>query len=242
VSSQNQAPDEADDLFNFDDLFRGSSQPESVGAGASTSAPLSAPRPTPTSPAPSSAAAPGQLPLVKAVAPKPAAPAPAPSANPAALPRRFGAPTVALLLIATLANLALVGVVWRSMSGMGSALSAAVDKVANANESPPATAPRAVEAWEYLNIKVPTSNESKQALDAAAKDLSQGDFERARARLYSLLAVVDRFDVSLRAGVTSRAQVMLADSFREQADRIEAQGAARPAQSGFLTPSEGTQR
>lgn len=241
---------EEEDLFNFDELLR---SPSKVEPAASAAAPAPAPSPAPATPraqvlAPKPAAAsapptivntPGQLPLVRPVAPTGPAPlSPQAAALSAMLepqPRRVGALTLATLGIATLVNLALVGVVWRSMSGMGSALREVGDQVARASETSteaPRTSPQEV---QQLAVPAPTSLEGEQALDAAAHDLSLGDFEHCRARLYSLLTVIDRFDAKLRSSLSSRAQVMIADSYREQANRVEREALARSGESGFLS-------
>jgi hypothetical protein len=248
----NPTPNEEDDLFNFDDLFRSpsKSEPATVAAPAAsataTRAPAAVPKPLVASAAPAPANTPGQLPLVRPVTPKPqSAPVPQTEARTAMLerePRRASALTFATLGLATLVNLALVGVVWRSMSGMGNALREVGDQVARASELSAEPAREPGHEWQAIMDAAPKSGEGEQALEAAAHDLAIGDFERCRVRLYSLLTVVDRFDVKLRSGLTSRAQVMIADSYREQADRVERESATHVGESGFLSVPGESQR
>ena len=52
--------------------------------------------------------------------------------------------------------------------------------------------------------------------------------------------MIDRFDAAQRAGIASRAQVLAADSYREQADALERQSAgflpAAPETANGATP------
>ena len=247
MTAGNPTPNEEDDLFNFDDLFRGPSNAEpATGATPAPAATVTAPRapasavkPPVASATPAAANTPGQLPLVRPVTQRPqSATAPLAAALPAGLApesRRSGALSLAAIVLATLVNLALVGVVWRSMSGMGSALREVGDQVARASESSaqPANDPE-LERQQVRDAE-PQASEGEQALEAAARDLSLGDFERCRVRLHSLLCVIDRFDAKLRSRLTSRAQVMIADSYREQADRIERESATLSGESGFIS-------
>ena len=257
MSTDSKQPSEDDDLFNFDDLFRAPStgEPAVVTAPAvaqtvfapapaartpvatakptATVKPAAATQPTPTN---------AQLPVVKAVAPKvaeaPTAKLAAPLAMPPSETRRASPLTLVAVGMAMLVNLALIGIVWRSMSGMDAALREVGDHVARASE--PAAHEQIVkpQTWQALVIEAPTDGEAERALESAAADVRLGEFELARTRLYSLLSVIDRFDVKLRASLTSRAQVLIADTYREQADRVEHETAADAAQSGFMKLSQ----
>lgn len=239
----NPTPEEEDDLFNFDDLFRGPSKAESATATARVPPALPKPAPAAASAAPAVASTPSQLPLVRPVTPRPPVQtAPLAAAPPVIEPRRAGGLNLAALGLATLVNLALVGVVWRSMSGMDSALREVGDQVARASEPSSSTANTPRHEWQQLMDAAPVSGEGEQALESAAHDLSLGDYERCRVRLYSLLAVVDRFDVKQRSRLTSRAQVLIADSYREQADRVERESATHAGESGFISVPGKAQR
>lgn len=155
-----------------------------------------------------------------------------------------------LLACAVLGNLALVGVVWRSMKDMSAALvrdeAPATRSTGHDEEhlvappkhaSPDAPVRRAPEIEPIGSAEphgtAPDPQEGELALETAAEEIRLGEFERARARLYSLLSVLDRFAPTERSGLASRAQVLVADSYRAQADALERQVA------GFV-PADGS--
>lgn len=194
-------------------------------------------RPLPAQAAGTQGQAAAQLPLVMPVTAKPAS---APSFEAAAQPQsssrakqRPSILTFAALVLATLVNVALVGIVWRSMSSMDSALKevgARAGQIDEPSEPAPLTPSS---AWKDLSLLAPKSDEGELALATAAEEIARGEYESARARLYSVLSVIDRFDAKVRSNLASRAQVLAADSFREQADRVEREAAAVAA-PGFV--------
>ena len=238
--SESTPINEDDDLFNFDDMFRRAGKTPAVTVPAvakpalvssealAASSALSA-RATPIDSPP-----PGQIAHVKPVVPKLSeALVTAESGfvgQHAASSRRPGAWTLAALLVAAAIQLAFVGIVWRSMSGVGDALREVGDRVAHANELTAAEG----QAWQDLSAQAPAPDEGEVALTEAAEEIRQGEYERARARLYSLLSVIDHFDASQRANLASRAQVLAADAFREQADALERALSKAPETSGFI--------
>lgn len=176
------------------------------------------------------AAAQAQVAAVKAVVAKTPEPAPAREV-PASRPRsnRW---TLVAFAVATAVNLALVGVVWNSMSGVGDALRDVGENVARAQDG---GEPRS-SAWSQITLDAPKADEGELALETAAAEIERGEYERARARLYSLLSVLDRFDVDLRPNLAARAQVLAADSYRVQADAAEREILESSSRAGFVTP------
>ncbi|HUR28975.1 MAG TPA: hypothetical protein VM509_12370 [Planctomycetota bacterium] len=208
---------ENEDLFDFDNDRH---------AAATPSAPVAA-KPAVLQEAPS--VAPTQLPpaqpLVEHVAvTRPAPPAPVVEPRPPArTERKNNLPTRALLALAILVNVALVGVVSNSMSGMRSALQEVgeIARRSNAEGAHGKSGEKA--AWQELDLEKSASAEAETALTTAALEIRRGEYERARARLYSLLSVIDRFPPSARSNLAARAQVLAADAYREQADAVERQ-------------------
>ncbi len=183
----------------------------------------------------------GQLPLVMPVTAKTAS---APISDAAAqIPtasrgkQRPPILTFAALLLATLVNVALVGIVWRSMSSMDSALKEVGERAGRVEEYTQPAPPAQRSAWQDLSELAPKSDEGELALATAAEEIARGEYENARARLYSVLSVIDRFDAKLRSNLASRAQVLAADSYREQADRVEREAGAVAA-PGFVAESK----
>ncbi len=268
MATDNPPINEDDDLFNFDEMNRGSSRAavastplaaapaSSIGAAVAPVVVATAPQPNATServiatasaaplpqPAPAipSRAPPGQLPLVKPVVvkaaePKVAASRPAP-AKASVVRQRPAALTLALLAGALLVNVVLVCVVWRSMTGLDAALRQVGESVAHANDSTATNAAKQPSGWQDLEIKSPNSKEGEVTLAAAAEEVRRGEFERARARLYSLLSVIDRFDAAARPNLAARAQVLAADAYREQADALEHKSIASQAEPAEKHP------
>ncbi len=136
--------------------------------------------------------------------------------------RKGASPTVWVLVLVAACNLALVGVAWRSLGTMETA----IDKVgarlsdpllvtpADGSDEPRGEAP----ATTWRPPEVSTAPEGRQTLELAREDLERGAFGRARRRLYSLLAVLDRVEVSEREDVEARARLLVADSWRLEAE------------------------
>lgn len=210
--------DEEDDLFNFDNGRYVASPSSSVAV---------APPPAAQEPA---SAPPSQLPLARPVVervvePRPVLPAPVVATQvPVQAPRVEVASsrlTRVLLALAVAGNIALVGLVWSSTSGMRSALQE-VGEIARRSTVPDTkVAEVKPAAWQELDLKKSVSAEGDTALDVAAEEITRGEYERARGRLYSLLSVIDRFPAGVRSNLAARAQVLVADAYREQADALE---------------------
>ncbi len=183
----------------------------------------------------------GQLPLVAAQLAKPAStPTSEASAQVQTASRGKQRPSIltfAALLLATLVNVALVGIVWRSMSSMDSALKEVGERAGRVDEHTDPAPPVQPSTWKDLSSLAPKSDEGELALATAAAEIARGEYESARARLYSVLSVIDRFDAKVRSNLASRAQVLAADSFREQADRVEREAGAIAA-PGFIDESK----
>lgn len=209
-------------------------------APAPVTPPNAAPQEKPAAPAVAkpvarvtTAAAQAQVAAVKAVVAKPPETAPT---REVPVPRpRSNRWTLIAFAAATAVNLALVGVVWKSMSGVGDALRNVGENVARAQDG---GEPRA-SAWSQITLEAPKADEGELALETAAAEIERGEYERARVRLYSLLSVLDRFDVDLRPNLAARAQVLAADSYRVQADAAEREMLEVSSRAGFVaTPSE----
>lgn len=135
-------------------------------------------------------------------------------------------PTAALLALVALGNLALVGVAWRSLDTMGTAIGEVGSRLGEqplvrAAAQPPAAgagAP-AVDAWRP--VEVDDEPEGRQTLELARGDMEQAAFGRARRRLYSLLCVLDRLEPAERADIEARARLLVADCWRLEAERAK---------------------
>ena len=249
---------EDDDLFNFDDMKPDSAQapieaskPEGNVAVSIEAKPVatnqaaaskSSAEPARTTPAPAPAIPSrepaAQLPLVKPVVFKQTEERVAPSiAEPPTAKvgrQRLSVLTLLLLVLASLVNIVLIGIVWRSMSGMDKALNEVALRVAHANDSNAGDATKKKAAWQSLVVEAPNSDEGELTLAAAAQEIRHGEYERSRVRVYSLLSVIDRFDAKVRPNLEARAQVLAADSFREQAEAVERESASPAGARGVL--------
>ena len=197
----------------------------------------------PAAPAVLTSTTPGQLPLVKpvvakAVEPRSAAPA-APLAPVRASGKRPAALTFGLLGIAMLLNIALVGVVWHSMSGADAQKNPEALPVVHQSVPAPIAVVTKPPAFQNLDIHVPQPSEGELALAAATDEIKRGEYERARARMYSLLSVIDRFKIAERPNLAARAQVLAADAYREQADAVERQTISVHEAPGFVSELAG---
>lgn len=238
------AIDEEDDLFNFDELIP--STPTVAPAPAATSKhdddameAVLGPAPVASKPA---AAEPQRA------KPQPAAPLPTPArpetqARPEAQatarsepqPNVVATPTtvvttsrssgwlVGALALIGVSNLALVGLVWRSID--------------RSDARPAQVAPHVVEEYPRTDERVdrePSTTarlpsafdvrpEGEETLETARTAIERGDHQRARELLHGLLAVADRLPDHVRLDVEARATFLIAESFRAQADALEAE-------------------
>lgn len=69
-------------------------------------------------------------------------------------------------------------------------------------------------------------DEGVAALERAAELSANGEHQRARESLYALLAVCDRLSAESRLDVEARARLLIADSWRLEADALESELAA----------------
>lgn len=155
---------------------------------------------------------------------------------------------VPLLLVMAAANLALVGLTWRSMGPAdGPALPALValpSAEEQAGELDPALRTEADQAAgrgtgpRGFTRTVPALASSRDdawaILDEAQRALDAGEFVPARRTLYAMLTVIDRVEAAERPDLESRAAYLVAESYRLQAaalkPRPEAVAAAEAAQ------------
>ncbi len=136
-------------------------------------------------------------------------------------------PTAVLLALVAICNLALVGVAWRSLgtvetavSEVGMRLGEQVLAQASAQRAAPIESAAGPAADTWRPIEVDEKPEGFQALELARDDIAQGAFARARRRLYSLLCVLDRVEPSRRTDVEARARLLVADCWRAEAERL----------------------
>ena len=66
-----------------------------------------------------------------------------------------------------------------------------------------------------------TPNQRHRAFDEIEVQIASGDYQAARGRLYSLLAVVDRFDAVRAREIEDQASYLLADTYRLEAEAQE---------------------
>lgn len=263
------AIDEAEDLFSFDELLDVQAQIGDASAIApgtghgpafanldedAMSAVLGpdptkvAPTPTATStptetkratPAPTAAPAPAQSEPAVAVA------AAAPTAPTRKSKHRKGSPLlIGALAVFALANLALVGLTWKSMSTLQQSLgsqpgSSGVHEggatAANTTTPPP------VVVHDRIPSQLDVRPEGEETLDAAHEAIERGDFAGARRMLWGLLAVADRWAPSRRDDLEARATFTIADSYRLEADTraaSEAQHAPAERELGEVHAAE----
>jgi hypothetical protein len=145
---------------------------------------------------------------------------------------------VPLLLVMAAANLALVGLTWRSMGPPREPALPALSALPSADQQAgefgtagrggpdqsrgvgprgftrtvPALASSRDDAWAILD-------EAQRALDA-------GEFVPARRTLYAMLTVIDRVEAAERPDLESRAAYLVAESYRLQAAALKPRPAA----------------
>ncbi|MCE9593733.1 MAG: hypothetical protein K8S98_06035 [Planctomycetes bacterium] len=261
------AIDEAEDLFSFDELLDVQAQigdDASIAAGTGR-APAFAnldedamsavlgPDPTKAAPTPAATNTPSET---KRATPAPAAPAPAPAAPAAAAAVAPSAPTrnrkhrkgspmlIGALAVFALANLALIGLTWKSMSTLQESLGSQPGAsgvhdggatATNANSAAP------VVTHERIPSQLDVRPEGEETLDAAHEAIERGDFAGARRMLWGLLAVADRWAPSRRDDLEARATFTIADSYRLEADTragSEAQHAPAERELGEVHAAE----
>jgi hypothetical protein len=201
-----------DDLFQFDER-----------AGAAASAAPSAPATEPA-PADASLRAMGLVDDTLADGPELDGPIQRPAWGPWGRRAPLPPVVVPLLLVVAIANMALVGLTWKSL-GREERPSASAE---HTTEGPaqgtgePETHPAQGERHgEALGRGLPhlsaSRDEAWAALDDAERTLAAGEFVAARRALYGLLTVLDRGELAERPDIEARAGFLIAESYRLQA-------------------------
>ena len=126
-----------------------------------------------------------------------------------------------VLALAALFNVLLIVFAWRSLSSVQALVLQMGDRVIETTDRIRAeTAERAEELARSALPVVAPRPEGFATLDNARAAMEHGEFERARAMLYALLAVADRIEPSARRDIEARASFLIADSYRLQADSV----------------------
>lgn len=159
---------------------------------------------------------------------------PAPNATPRPARELRGSPLLlAGLALFAVANLALIGLTWKSLSTLEQSLDVrAADATTPAEAGPDGAAlaqrraPSDVAAAR-LPARLEPRPEGEETLEAAREAIARGDHEGARRMLWGLLAVADRWEPARRDDLEARATLAIADAFRLQADARAAAASAR---------------
>ncbi|HVS08618.1 MAG TPA: hypothetical protein VMS76_01995 [Planctomycetota bacterium] len=126
-----------------------------------------------------------------------------------------------VLALAALFNVVLMAFAWRSISSVQALVVQMGDRVIQTTDQIRAeTAERAEELARSALPVVAPRPEGLATLDNARAAMERGEFERARAMLYALLAVADRIEPSARRDIEARASFLIADSYRLQAEFV----------------------
>lgn len=235
-----------EDLFDFDAVSSGGEEEESLREVlAAFDAEAVAPVARVEALAPSAGASAIRQVRAEGAARPAAAPETAPSAGPTSTPWLS---RVSLILLASVTALnALVAVVvMRStnvvregLQEVGSSMESTVRRLEDGVREVARSEVSAAQGLPALDAQ------THPALERAVEEIASGDFVRARQRIYSLLAVIDRLAPSDRDAVESRASYLLARTYhlealaragssaqdgREEADGATAQDAAAAPQ------------
>ncbi len=183
-----------------------------TAAAAPDPAPAATPIPVPV-PDPATAAQPGAVPYVLV---------------PQATPGRFSKATIAIsaAAIVTLANVAVIAApMFTKGAETGPTVTQAPVKI-EAPEPDAALLARIDQLEAQLqNVNAPAevirsdAGERHRAFDEIDSNIEAGQYMAARERLYSLLAIVDRFPTHERDRVEDLASYLLADTYRLEAKR-----------------------
>ena len=141
-----------------------------------------------------------------------------PASTPAKPPRFFSGTAVLLLLAITLMNGMVAVVTLRSNKDTQTRMhEVGRDVVSHSSNLAGQVQDQSLEIAGLRAPIVPSDPDQHPTFDAAREEIARGDFAAARQRLYSLLAVIDRLDVAVRATVEARAQFMLAEAVHLEA-------------------------
>lgn len=192
-----------------------------------------APAPTPVAaePQPAPAAAPAAAAQLPPVQPQvAAAPAPTAKSNTA----RLQLVTISIAAIVTIANFAVMALPKASQPDPEQATTqvqaeptepqseGATDAVDAALLARITQLETQLNAQSGIPDAIPTlPNQRHRAFDEIESQIAAGEYVAARSRLYSLLAVVDRFDAVRANEIEQQASYMLADTYRLEAQAQE---------------------
>ena len=237
-----------DDLFgDLDVLSFDPNQLEAPATEPVESVPTSAaPAPKPATPKPAPvASAPQPAAQAAFVAPQPVAAAQLPPGQVYYAPTptkssRLQLATIAIAAIVTLANFAVMALPKAGNQNAQERTSSVALQAPNetrnddlASSNAPSAADLALIARiqqlesQLQTINTPTDatpstpNQRHRAFDEIEAQIASGDFQAARGRLYSLLAVVDRFDAVRAREIEDQASYLLADTYRLEAEAQE---------------------
>lgn len=145
------------------------------------------------------------------------------------------------LVVFALANLALIGLTWKSMATLQQSLGARaadgpgrVEQPSNQGYGTYDTQPGG-HAAKRIPAQLDPRSEGDETLEIARASLERGDYEGARRLLWGLLSVADRWPLERRDDLEARAMFMIAETFRRQAD---ARAAREPAESAAAGADE----
>ena len=132
-----------------------------------------------------------------------------------ASPKTQGAIAAMVLL-----NLLLVGLAWRSQDSTRELIqSLGTSQAQAATQTHEDTGSRtANRGFSDLDVRA----EGYETLDEASRAMERGEFQLAREMLFGLLAVIDRVEDSSRYDVEARAAYMIGDTYRLEADAMQA--------------------
>jgi hypothetical protein len=222
--------DDDDDLFDFDELIEGAesvvdeltNELDDALGGTEAGEPM---------PAPERFAAASDHAFMQAesdMTPEPlatVAPVPAATAHAAAGDEKRVARVpilAACLVVLTLANVALVGLTWKSLDTTQDLIAAGNAPLVIEREPAPALTPTTGEPGPTVTSspELPLADpplEAYATLFEAETALGRGEFRRARRALFGLLAVIDRVPAEERADVEAKAGFLVAETYRLQA-------------------------
>lgn len=143
------------------------------------------------------------------------------------------------LAVFAIANLALIGLTWKSMATLQQSLGArAADGPSHADEPSSRggeshAGGHVDDSETHIPVELEARPEGEETLETARAAIERGDYERARQLLWGLLAVADRWTPDRRDDLEARATLLIAEAFRRQAD-------ARAAHESTEAPSAST--
>ena len=140
---------------------------------------------------------------------------------------------IGLLMLVTLLNLVLIGFTWRTNRSLEEKVNdVSINVIRQATSLREEAEEQRARAEELLRPIVAPVTQEGRSFDLVRQDIERRDFGAARRKLYSILAVLDRFDETQRADVEARARYLIGDTLAMEASASMApqleQGAYRP--------------